>query len=76
MIIHCLGGGLVGSFVVRKLISAGYDVHLFDIANIEIEGATMHVGDALTADHAIINQEDQSRSNDGVALILEDRASH
>ena len=52
MIIHCLGGGLVGSFVVRKLISAGYDVHLFDIANIEIEGVTMHVGDALAADHS------------------------
>ena len=51
MKIHCLGGGLVGSFVIRRLINAGFNVHIFDIENVGIEGAIMHVGDAISADH-------------------------
>ena len=33
-------------------------------------------GDSLTADHAIINEDDKSRSNDRVALIIQDRKTH
>jgi len=33
-------------------------------------------GDALTADHAIINEDDKSRSNDRVALVIQDRKTH
>ena len=35
MRIHCLGGGLVGSFVTRKLVDAGFNVHLYDIVERE-----------------------------------------
>ncbi len=31
MRVHCLGGGLVGSFVARKLVETGFEVHLFDV---------------------------------------------
>jgi hypothetical protein len=55
MIIHCLGGGLVGSFVIRRLINAGYKVHIFDIDDVRIKGAIMHVGDAITADHSDVD---------------------
>ena len=51
MRIHCLGGGLVGSFVTRKLCEAGFDVHLFDITHRETP-ATFHLLDAATADHS------------------------
>jgi hypothetical protein len=52
MIIHCLGGGLVGSFVISRLVDAGYEVHIFDIDDVRIEGSIMHVGDAIFADHS------------------------
>jgi hypothetical protein len=48
--IHCLGGGLVGSFVVKKLVEAGHDVHLFDVEE-RITKAEFHLGDALSANH-------------------------
>ena len=51
MRIHCLGGGLVGSFVTRKLCEADFDVHLFDITARETS-ATFHLLDAATADHS------------------------
>ena len=50
MRIHCLGGGLVGSFVTRKLVEAGFDVHLYDVTDIQTT-ATFHLEDALQADH-------------------------
>lgn len=50
MRIHCLGGGLVGSFVTRKLHEAGLEVHLYDIVPRQTP-ATFHLGDATTADH-------------------------
>ena len=31
---------------------------------------------ALTADHKILNEDDQLRSQDGIALIIQDRATH
>jgi hypothetical protein len=49
--IHCLGGGLVGSFVTNRLVSSGHEVHLFDIQSRDTD-AMMHVGDALEADHS------------------------
>jgi len=52
MRIHCLGGGLVGSFVTRKLVEAGLEVHLYDIVLRETS-ATFHLGNALQADHTI-----------------------
>ena len=51
MRIHCLGGGLVGSFVTRKLCEADFDVHLFDITARQTP-ATFHLLDAATADHS------------------------
>ena len=51
MRIHCLGGGLVGSFVTRKLHEAGMEVHLYDIVERETP-ATFHLGDASAADHS------------------------
>jgi len=50
MRIHCLGGGLVGSFVTRRLHEAGLEVHLYDIVPRETP-ATFHLGDAATANH-------------------------
>ena len=51
MRIHCLGGGLVGSFVTRKLHEAGMEVRLYDIVERETP-ATFHLGDASAADHS------------------------
>lgn len=51
MRIHCLGGGLVGSFVTRKLCEVGFEVHLFDITPRETP-ATFHLLDATAADHS------------------------
>ena len=50
MRIHCLGGGLVGSFVTRKLVEHGFEVHLFDIIERNTP-AHFHLQDALLADH-------------------------
>ena len=51
MRIHCLGGGLVGSFVTRRLVDAGFDVHLYDVVERETT-ANFHLGDALNSDHS------------------------
>ena len=50
MRIHCLGGGLVGSFVTRKLVEAGFDVHLYDVTERQTT-AVFHHEDALQANH-------------------------
>ena len=50
MRIHCLGGGLVGLFVTRRLVQFGFDVHLFDIVERDTE-AFFHLGSALDYDH-------------------------
>ncbi len=51
MRIHCLGGGLVGLFVTRRLVDSNFDVHLFDIQKRDTE-ATFHLGSALDQDHS------------------------
>ena len=51
MRIHCLGGGLVGSFVTRKLVEDGFDVHLYDVVK-RSTSATFHHISAMEADHA------------------------
>ena len=51
MRIHCLGGGLVGSFVTRTLHEAGLEVHLYDIVP-RTTPATFHLGDAASFDHS------------------------
>ena len=51
MRIHCLGGGLVGSFVTRKLVGDGHDVHLYDVVERDTP-ATFHLEDAASADHS------------------------
>lgn len=51
MRIHCLGGGLVGSFVTRKLVDAGFNVHLYDVVERETK-AEFHLASALDSDHS------------------------
>lgn len=49
-VIHCLGTGLVGSWVVKRLAAAGHLVHAYDIhpdAVFGVEGVTIHSGDVL-----------------------------
>ncbi|HJM55542.1 MAG TPA: saccharopine dehydrogenase C-terminal domain-containing protein [Poseidonia sp.] len=43
--LHCLGSGLVGAFVVRHLVKAGHDVHVYDLKASDVDGITMHIGD-------------------------------
>lgn len=51
MRVHCLGGGLVGSYVTRKLVEAGVEVHLFDVVQRDTPAHFHHMS-ALDADHA------------------------
>ena len=51
MRIHCLGGGLVGSFVTRKLVEANFEVHLYDIIHRDTD-AIFHLESALDSDHS------------------------
>ena len=51
MRIHCLGGGLVGGFVTRNLVEAGFEVHLFDVVERQTP-AHFHLQSALEADHS------------------------
>ena len=48
-VIHCLGSGLVGAFVVRHLVEAGHEVHVYDLKASDVDGITMHTGD-ITGD--------------------------
>ncbi len=72
MRVHCLGGGLVGSFVTRRLVEADLDVHLFDVVERETK-AKFHLGDALAADHStadiIVNMLPGSLGNRMTALL-------
>ncbi len=51
MRVHCLGGGLVGSFVTRKLVEANFEVHLYDIIHRNTD-AIFHLESALDSDHS------------------------
>jgi lysine 6-dehydrogenase len=51
MRIHCLGGGLVGSFVTRRLVEAGFEVHLYDVIPRQTP-ANFHHQSAFEADHS------------------------
>ena len=50
-IIHCLGSGLIGSFVIRKLLDEKMDINLVDIedkGNFSInDSLTIHITDAI-----------------------------
>ncbi|MEC7707183.1 MAG: saccharopine dehydrogenase C-terminal domain-containing protein [Candidatus Thermoplasmatota archaeon] len=50
-IIHCLGAGLVGSYVACRLADAGHEVHVIDMQPnpkvIDYPSITIHNGDAL-----------------------------
>ena len=48
--IHCLGGGLVGNYVTRKLVESGHEIHLYDVKQVETD-AIFHHGKALSFDH-------------------------
>ena len=72
MRIHCLGGGLVGSFVTRRLVEAGFDVHLYDVVERE-SPAIFHLADALTTDHSqaevVVNMLPGSLGNKMTCLL-------
>ena len=74
MRIHCLGGGLVGSFVTRKLVEDGFDVHLFDVVN-RATPAVFHLKDAASADHSsadlIVNMGPGSIGHDVLRVLHE-----
>lgn len=50
-VIHCLGAGLVGSYVARKLANRGHEVHVHDFNPqrevVGYSGITLHHGDAI-----------------------------
>jgi len=72
MRIHCLGGGLVGLFVTRRLVEANLDVHLYDVVERDTT-ATFNLGDALSADHSdadiIVNMLPGSLGNQMTKLL-------
>ena len=72
MRIHCLGGGLVGSFVTRRLVESGFDVHLYDVVKRDTQ-ANFHLGDALVSDHShaeiIVNMLPGSLGNKMTSLL-------
>ena len=74
MRIHCLGGGLVGSFVTRKLVEDGFEVHLFDVVN-RGTPAVFHLKDAASADHSsadlIVNMVPGSIGHDVLRVLHE-----
>lgn len=74
MRIHCLGGGLVGSFVTRKLVEDGFEVHLFDVVN-RATPAVFHLKDAANADHSsadlIVNMVPGSIGHDVLRVLHE-----
>ena len=49
-VIHCLGTGLVGAWVAKRLALLGHEVHAYDIQPhrvMDFEGITVHQGDIL-----------------------------
>ena len=56
--IHCLGTGLVGAWVAKRLASAGHEVHAYDIHPhrvMGIDGITVHPCDVIE-DIVLMNQ--------------------
>mgnify|MGYP001392884910 CR=1 FL=1 len=74
MRIHCLGGGLVGSFVTRKLWEAGFEVHLYDVVD-RTTPAYFHLQDAAIADHGpadlVVNMVPGSIGHDVLKTLYE-----
>ena len=60
--IHCLGSGLVGSFVINELLSEGMKINVVDIEkkihHIEHDLVTIHVKDAYTYCQEITSTND------------------
>jgi len=49
-VVHCLGCGLVGAWVAKRLAALGHQVHAYDIQPhrvMGIDGITVHQGDVL-----------------------------
>ena len=61
-IIHCLGSGLVGSFVIKKLLEENLEVNLVDIEkkeNISDNNLlTIHITDAIEYCKSTLNQDE------------------
>ena len=50
--IHCLGTGLVGSWVAKRLAAVGHEVHAYDIHPHRVLGI-----DGITAHHCDVIEE-------------------
>jgi hypothetical protein len=65
---------LVGSFVTRKLVEDGFEVHLFDVVN-RATPAVFHLKDAASADHSsadlIVNMVPGSIGHDVLRVLHE-----
>lgn len=65
---------MVGSFVTRKLVEDGFDVHLFDVVN-RATPAVFHLKDAASADHSsadlIVNMVPGSIGHDVLRVLHE-----
>ena len=51
-VLHCLGAGLVGSYVAKRLVQSGHDVHIHELEPGRVtneDGVTIHKWDALDA---------------------------
>lgn len=49
-VIHCLGAGLVGAWVAKRLAAAGHEIHAYDFQPhrvMEVEGITVHHCDVV-----------------------------
>ena len=49
-VVHCLGTGLVGAWVAKRLATLGHEVHAYDLEPhrvMGIDGITVHPGDVL-----------------------------
>ena len=49
-VVHCLGTGLVGAWVAKRLATLGHEVHAYDLQPhrvMGIDGITVHQGDVL-----------------------------
>ena len=49
-VVHCLGTGLVGAWVAKRLATLGHEVHAYDLQPhrvMGIDGITVHTGDVL-----------------------------
>ena len=59
-----------------RLVLAGLQVGSIIIRNKDsMHAAAVAFGDAITADHSIINEDDKSRTDDRVACVIMDRGT-